>query len=129
MKIRAVLADDQERARSASRQLLLKEKDIEVVGEAENGEEAVQQVIELAPDVVIMDISMPLLNGLQATRKLVEMDGQSQILILSIHNDPRYVARAIEMGATGYICKGEMCDHLAEGVRSVARGEEYVAST
>jgi DNA-binding NarL/FixJ family response regulator len=129
MTIRAVLADDQERARSASRQLISKESDMEVVGEAENGQEAVDKVLELAPDVVVMDISMPVLNGLQATAKLSDVDGESQILILSIHDDPRYVARAMQMGASGYVCKSDMSEKLAEGVRALARGEQYFSCT
>ena len=129
MKIRALLADDQERARSASRQLIATENDMEVVGEAKNGQEAVDQALSLSPDVLIMDISMPVLNGLQATRKLSEMDGNSKILIVSIHDDHRYVARAMELGASGYICKCELSEHLADGIRALARGEEYFSAS
>ncbi|MFP3903530.1 MAG: response regulator transcription factor [Armatimonadota bacterium] len=128
MIIGALLADDQDRSREASRHLIENEGDIKIVGEASNGRQAVEMVQKLQPDVVVMDISMPVMNGLQATQELVDNGSSSPVLILSIHTDHRYISRARELGAQGYVFKGEMHKCLVEAIRTVAQGKQYFST-
>ncbi|MFO7947791.1 MAG: response regulator transcription factor [Armatimonadota bacterium] len=125
MTIEALLADDQDRSREATRHLIENAGDIEVVGEASNGREAVKMTEQLGPDVVIMDISMPVMNGLQATQELRDNGSNSPVLILSIHTDHRYISRAKELGACGYVVKDQVQKRLIEAIRTVADGKQY----
>jgi DNA-binding NarL/FixJ family response regulator len=129
MSIRVLLADDQELVRTGFRMILEAEPDIEVVGEAIDGREAVDQAKLLHPDVVLMDVRMPKLDGLEATRRLVESKGKSrpQILILTTFDLDEYVYEALRAGASGFLLKDAPADQLANAVRVVAGGEALLA--
>jgi DNA-binding NarL/FixJ family response regulator len=103
--------------------------DIEVVGEAVNGREAVSKVAELAPDVVLMDIRMPELNGIDATREIVAADGGAKVLVLTTFDLDEYVYQALRAGASGFLLKDASARQLADGVRVVAAGEALLAPT
>ena len=102
-KIKVLLSDDHTVVRQGLRSLLAAEPDIEVVGEAENGRQAVQMAKTLAPDVVIMDIAMPQLNGLEATRQIIKEGIPTKVLVLSSYSDDEYVHQLTEAGAAGYL--------------------------
>src|SRR5437899_12840642 len=104
-KIKVLVADDHTVLRQGLKVLLEAEPDITVVGGAETGRQAVQLTVKLAPDVVVMDIAMPLLNGLQATRQIMREAPRTRVLILSSYNDDEYVQQMTEAGATGYLLK------------------------
>jgi len=102
-KIRVIVADDHPLLRDAMRNTLAKQEDIEVIGEASDGEEAVKLSSELNPDVVIMDIVMPRLNGIEATKRIRETSSDTAVLILTAYDDDRYVIGLLEAGAAGYL--------------------------
>jgi two-component system response regulator NreC len=124
--IRVVIADDHTIVRSGLNLLMSSEKGIEVVGEASDGASAVDQVQELQPDVVLMDIGMPGLNGLDATRKIKELAPEVSILVLTMHRSEEYFFQMLEAGASGYILKGAETSDLIRAVRSVARGDVFI---
>ncbi|MHB0936810.1 MAG: response regulator [Armatimonadota bacterium] len=126
MPIRVLLADDHAMVREGLRMILEAQPDMSVVGEAANGREAVRLASELKPDVVIMDIAMPELNGIDATQSIIESTGGSKVVILSMHLSSEYVARALRAGALGYLLKASASMTLVEAVRSVARGQRYL---
>lgn len=128
MSIKVILADDHKIMRDGLRSLLEKEPDIEVVAEAENGRTAVQQVQELSPDIVIMDVSMQDLNGIEATRQIIAKYPDVKVLALSMHSDKTYVAGILSAGASGYILKDSAFDELAEAIRVVISGQFYLSS-
>jgi len=105
MSIRVIIADDHKIVRNGLRSLIEKELDIEVVAEADNGRNAVRFVLELAPDVVIMDIAMPDLNGIEATRQIIAALTVTKVIALSMHADKRYVMEMLKAGASGYVLK------------------------
>lgn len=109
--------------RQGLRALLTTEEDIEVVGEAETGRQAVEMAKELHPDVVLMDIVMPSLNGLEAARQITKQVPSSKVLILSSYGDDEYVKRLAEVGATGYLIKQTAADDLLKAIREVERGK------
>ena len=111
--------------RQGLRSLLTAEPDIEVVGEAANGRQAIQLARELQPDVVVMDIGMPLLNGLEATRQIIHENRQSRLLVLSGYADDEYVRQLAEAGASGYLIKQTAAQELIKAVREVAKGNAY----
>lgn len=125
--ITVLLAEDHEVVRDGLRALLETETDIELVGEAETGRQAVQLVQELRPDVVVMDIAMPLLNGLEATRQILAAAPATRILILSAHSDDAYVERALELGAAGYLIKQTPFLVLAKAIRQARKGYTYLS--
>lgn len=126
MSIRTIIADDHAIFREGLRMLLNNEADVTVVGEAGTGTEVVLLARELKPDVVVMDITMPDMSGIEATRKIVEENGSIRVLALSMESDRRYVVEVIEAGATGYLLK-EMCSRdLVEAIHTVAAGEKYL---
>lgn len=127
--IRALLCDDQAMVREGFSVLLNAQPDIEVVGEAVNGREAVRQVAELAPDVVLMDIRMPELNGLEATREIAASSAGTRVLILTTYDLDEYVYQALRSGASGFLLKDASAGQLAEGIRTVATGEALLAPT
>ncbi|MFF3963796.1 response regulator [Streptomyces griseorubiginosus] len=127
MTIRVLVADDQMMVREGFSVLLNAMPDIEVVGEAVNGREAVDRVRELAPDVVLMDIRMPELNGIEATREIVAANGTSKVLVLTTFDLDEYVYQALRAGASGFLLKDASARQLAEGVRVVASGEALLA--
>lgn len=125
-KIRVVLADDHRMLREGLRALLERQDDIEVVGEAADGREAVRLASQLRPDVVVMDVSMPLLNGIEATRQIRRDCPTARVLTLTVHESQDYVAQLLAAGASGYIIKRAGGDELISAVRAVYRGEAFL---
>lgn len=124
---RVLLADDHKILRQGLRTLLEQEEDIDVVGEAGNGRASVKLAGELAPDVVIMDVAMPDLNGIDATRRITEADPGARVLALSMHSDGRYVKGMLQAGARGYILKDCASEELTRAIRTVMAGQVYVS--
>ena len=125
--IRVVIADDQALVRGGFRLILEAQKDIAVVAEVGDGREAVAKARELEPDVVLMDIRMPELDGLAATRRLLAGDGRTRVLILTTFDADEYVYEAMKAGASGFLLKDVRPEQLAEAVRVVAAGEALLA--
>ena len=124
-KIRILLADDHELVRKGLRLLLERQPNLEVVGEAAEGREAVRLAEELAPDLIIMDIAMPQLNGLDAAAQIVRRNARTGIIILSVHSDEGYLARALNAGAKGYLLKDSAEVDLLRAVETVAQGRPF----
>lgn len=124
--IRVLLVDDQALFREGLRTLLSIRPDLEVVGEAENGREAVERTIELRPDVVLMDLRMPVLNGVAATRQLQAERPESKVIVLTTFDDDEYVFDGLRAGAVGYLLKDVSSDKLVEAIRAAARGESFL---
>jgi two-component system, NarL family, response regulator NreC len=124
-QIRIVLADDHTIIRSGLRLLLEQQPDFKVVAEAEDGRQAVERVAEHHPDVAILDIGMPELNGIEATRQIVALDPHSNVVILSMHSDEGYVLRALKAGARAYILKSAAEADLIRAVRAVSEGKSF----
>lgn len=127
--IRVLIVDDQMMVREGFSVLLNAMPDIEVIGEAVNGREAVTKVAELAPDVVLMDIRMPELNGIEATREIVASSSSSKVLVLTTFDLDEYVYQALRAGASGFLLKDASARQLADGVRVVAAGDALLAPT
>ena len=125
-KIRIIIADDHKVVREGTRELLQKENDLEVVGEAGDGEEAVDLVKKLKPDVVIMDIAMPRLNGIEATNQIKELFPRMAVLILTGYDYDQYVFALLEAGAAGYLLKDVRGQEVIEAVRAVHAGESVL---
>lgn len=126
--IRVLLVEDHALVRAGLRALLERAGDIHVLGEAPNGQEGVELTKELKPDVVIMDIMMPRLNGIQAAEHIQSMKLSAQVLLLSMYSEEGLVHQALQSGAKGYVLKTSVSEELLEAVRSVARGETYLSS-
>ena len=129
MTIRVLLVDDQSMVRAGLRMLLAKEEDIEVVAEASNGLEAVDKAARFRPTVVLMDIRMPELDGLEATRRILAADPLARILILTTFDLDEYVYEALRAGASGFVLKDDPPDRLIAAVRTVAAGEALLSPT
>jgi DNA-binding NarL/FixJ family response regulator len=127
MPTKVLLVDDHAIIRQGLSSLLEKQPDIEVVGGVEDGRQAIDTVRRLNPDLVIMDISMPNLNGIDATRKIAEEIGNVKIIALSIHSSKRFVAEMLKAGASGYILKDCLFDELIEAIRTVLGGGIYLS--
>lgn len=125
-KLRIILAEDHNTVREGIKLLINSQKDMEVIGEAENGNEAVKITGSLAPDVVVMDISMPELNGLKATRKLKKLYPQVKILTLTRHTDKAYLQQFISAGVSGYVLKQSAPTELVRAIRTVSSGQNYL---
>jgi DNA-binding NarL/FixJ family response regulator len=125
VQIRIVLADDHTIIRSGLRLLLEQQADFKVVAEGEDGRQAVQLVAKHHPDVVILDIGMPQLNGIEATRQIVAQEGHRNVVILSMHSDESYVLRALKAGARAYILKNAAEADLIRAVRAVSEGKSF----
>ena len=125
--IRVLIADDQALVRGGFRLILEAQKDIEVVGEAEDGEDALAQARDLRPDVVLMDIRMPKMDGLEATRRLLSANGESRVLVLTTLDADEYVYEAMKAGASGFLLKDVRPEQLADAVRVVASGDALLA--
>jgi DNA-binding NarL/FixJ family response regulator len=123
-QLRVVLTDDHPVVRSGIRSLLERAPDIVVVGEANNGYEALTQVDELKPDVLLLDMEMPDLTGVDVARRLKEAGSPVRVLALSAYDDEQYIIELLSCGAAGYLTKEEALDTIVEAVRGVARGEE-----
>ncbi len=124
-RITVLLAEDHQIVREGFKSLLKHERDIEVVGEAENGRQAIAQVKKLRPAVIVMDIAMPLLNGLEATRQIRKDCPDTRVIILSAHSDDAYVDRVIELGASGFLLKQNSSHDLAAAIREVQKGSNF----
>ncbi|WP_329400214.1 response regulator transcription factor [Streptomyces melanogenes] len=125
--IRVLIVDDQMMVREGFSVLLNAQRDIEVVGEAVDGREAVAKARELRPDVVLMDIRMPEMNGIEATREIVAADTSARVLVLTTFDLDEYVYQALRAGASGFLLKDASARQLAEGVRVVASGDALLA--
>jgi DNA-binding NarL/FixJ family response regulator len=123
--ITVLLAEDHAIVREGLHALLNIESDIEVIGEAENGREAVEMAVRLSPDVVVMDIAMPFLNGFEATRQIMKSAPASKIFILSAHSDDAYVEQAMSLGARGFITKQTASHILPVAIREIYKGVEF----
>lgn len=126
--IRVVLAEDHTMVRAGLRSLLAGTSGIEVVGEAADGREALRRIAELTPDVALVDVSMPELNGLEVARRVTTDHTATRVLMLSMHGDEEYVARALRAGAHGYLLKEAGARELVEAIRTVARGGRFIGS-
>lgn len=123
--ITVLLADDHQIVCEGYRYLLGIVKDIKVVGEAHNGHEAVSMAKTHRPDVIVMDLAMPLLNGLEATRQIIAEQPQAKVIILSGHNDDEHINRVVEVGASGYLFKQTSAQSLTQAIREVNAGNKY----
>jgi DNA-binding NarL/FixJ family response regulator len=127
VNIRVLVADDQAMVRAGFRMLLAKEPDIEVVGEAENGLEAVDKAARFSPTVILMDIRMPELDGLQATRRILDADASARILVLTTFDLDEYIYEALQAGASGFVLKDDPPEQLLAAIRTVAAGEALLS--
>jgi NarL family two-component system response regulator LiaR len=128
-KIRILLADDHAVVRQGTRQLLAREEDLEVVAEAGDGEEAVRLACLHSPDIAVMDIAMPKLNGIEATRQIKAVNPRISVLALSAYDDDQYIFALLEAGAAGYLLKNVSADDLVKAIRAVAAGEAVLHPT
>ena len=128
-KIRILLADDHTIFRKGLQEIINKQSDMTVVGEARDGVDAVNRAEELAPDIILMDISMPILDGVKATRLIRDQDEQVGIVMLTMYGDNQYVFEAIKAGAQGYILKDADLDELLKAIRGVHRGQPMIDSS
>jgi DNA-binding NarL/FixJ family response regulator len=124
--IRILLADDHDLVREGTRELLEREQDLEVVAEAGDGEEAVRLAVEYQPDVALMDIAMPKLNGIEATRQIKSLSPSTAVLILTAYDDDQYIFALLEAGAAGYLLKNVRRRDLVAAVRSLHAGESVL---
>jgi DNA-binding NarL/FixJ family response regulator len=127
-QIRVLVAEDHAIVREGLRLLIEKQPEIELVCEAEDGRAAVEHALELLPDVVIMDITMPNLNGIEATRQITNKFPQIKVIALSVHSNGRFVADMLEAGATGYVLKDCLFDELVQAIQTVSAGNTYLSS-
>ena len=127
MPIRVLIADDHAVVAEGLRHLVEAEKDIEVVACVGDGREAVQQSRDLQPDVVLMDLSMPELNGADATRAIIERDPRCRVIVLSMYSQREYVRRALKAGAAGYVVKRSAAKEVVEAIRAVHAGQRYLS--
>ena len=125
MAIRILIADDHAVVREGIKMLLGSQSDMNVVGEASNGREALVQAEALNPDAIVMDITMPELNGIEATRMICKRMPTARVIILSMHHTKEHVFRAIEAGARGYILKESVGSNVVKAIRTVMRGQQY----
>ncbi len=123
--IRVLIADDNKLWRGGVCLLLARTKEVEVIGQASDGKQAVDLALQLKPDVVLMDIKMPVMSGLVATRKIVEGGQDLPVLVLAMSYDPETVRQALESGARGYVAKHEFTTHLLPAIQAVHQGQSY----
>ena len=121
------LVDDHTIVRQGLAKLLNAEPDLKVIGEAENGLEAVKKVEKLSPDVVLMDIAMPLMNGIEATRQITRLIPRPKVIILSMHTHDRYISELLRMGASGYLLKDASGRDIIQAIRAVVKGDTYLS--
>ncbi|MCC6265600.1 MAG: response regulator transcription factor [Bryobacterales bacterium] len=126
-KIRILLADDHSVVRQGFSAILRTQDDMDVIAEATNGREAIEKALTLKPDVIVMDVAMPELNGIEATRRIQEEAPRSRILALSMHKDAVYVREILRAGARGYLLKDAIDTDLISAVRAVAQGDGYIS--
>ena len=126
MSIKVLLADDHMIVRDGLRSLLGRDGDVEVVGEAQNGQAAVELTHELSPDVVVMDIGMPVMNGVEATERIIKDRPNAKIIGLSMHSDRHFVLSMLKAGASGYLLKDSAFDELVNAIHAVISGQVYL---
>ncbi|MCX8109935.1 MAG: response regulator transcription factor [Syntrophorhabdaceae bacterium] len=126
-KITVFIADDHAVLREGLKLLIESRGDIVVEGDADNGRDAVRQIKAIKPDIVIMDIAMPELDGIEATRQITEVSPSTRIIILSMHSSPEYIHRSIEAGATGYILKESAAAEIISAITTVVSGKRYLS--
>ncbi len=129
MSIRILIADDHAAIREQLRSVLGKQTDLEVVAEAEDGQSAVKLAKELVPNVILMDLSMSKMNGIEAARNILSENASIRIIILSIHSQKRFVAAALEAGVSGYVPKSSLSDDLIRAIRAVMSNEFFLSPT
>lgn len=122
-RTRVFIADDHAVLRAGLRVLLNAQPDMQVVGEAEDGESAIRQILSLRPEVALIDVNMPRLDGLEAIRRLKALAPEVKVLVLTMYDDEGYLRRALELGAAGYVLKKAADSELMSAIRAVARGE------
>jgi two-component system, NarL family, response regulator NreC len=127
-KVRILLADDHTVMRAGLRALLERQPNLEVVGEGENGRQTVELAVSLRPDVVVMDVGMPVLNGIEATKTIVTQRPATAVVILSVHADESYVMRALKAGARGYLLKDSAATDLISAIQAVSQGKSFFSS-
>lgn len=127
MTIRIMLADDHKMIRDGLRSLISKHNNLEVIGEAADGQTAVQTARKLSPDIVVIDIGMPELNGIEATRQITTLKCKPRVIGLSMHADRRYVSQMLKAGASGYILKDSAFEELVQAIEAVAKGRTYLS--
>ena len=127
MPLKVVISDDHQIVRQGLRALLEKEADIEVVGEAEDGRATMRMASELLPDVIIMDISMPDLNGIEATRAITARRPKIKVIALSIYSNKRFIANMLKAGASGYLLKNCAFNELVDAIRAVSMNNTYLS--
>ena len=127
--IQVLLVDDHSMVREGIKQLLELDGDIKIVGEAGNGEQCLELIDTLHPDVVLLDINMPQMNGLEVLEKLKENKNKQKVLILTIHNEVEYLMRAVDIGVSGYVLKDSDSTVLKEAIYAVVDGENYIDAT
>lgn len=127
VKTRIVIADDHQLVRAGIAALLADAKDMEVVGEAANGREVIEQVKALAPDIVLMDISMPTLDGIKAAKEISEISTTTKVIMLTQYEQIEYVQRVMRSGVSGYILKNSLVGELTKAIRTVREGKRYFA--
>ncbi|MEW9123202.1 MAG: response regulator transcription factor [Thermotaleaceae bacterium] len=125
-KIRVLVADDHALMRQGLKQILELEEDIEVVGLAVNGEDTLKKSQQLKPDIILLDINMPQMNGIQALRRLKDMGTDARIIMLTIHEDKEYLFETINIGASGYVLKDAESSSLTKAIRDVYAGDSYI---
>jgi len=125
-KIKIILVDDHAVVRAGFRMLLATSESIEVISEASRGEEAIGQYVNLKPDIVVMDLSMPGLGGLETIHRIVQRDGSAKILVFSVYHQRVYVNRALNAGAKGYITKNSAPEILTEAIVTIMQGQNYI---
>jgi len=128
-RITIILAEDHTVVREGFRGIIGREQDLEIVGEAQNGRQAIELAKELSPNVVLMDIAMPLLNGLEATRQLLKILPSTKVLILSAHSDDAYVQNAMESGAVGFLHKQTSAHDVCRAIREVEKGKTFFSGS
>ena len=126
-KIRVLLAEDHTIVRKGLRSLLDDEAGIEIVGEAEDGQQAIELVQRLLPDVVLMDITMPVLNGLEATRQIKKLFPQVKVVVLTVHSTEEYIFQILRAGASGYVVKQAAVSELVQAIQTVRRGDSFLS--
>ena len=129
MNINIAIVDDHNVVREGIRQLLEIDGDIKVVGEARDGYECMEMLKHTIPDVLLLDINMPNINGIEALRRFKDMGIKSKVIILTIHEDKEYILKTLKLGANGYMLKDSSANSLIEGIRRVAKGEKYIQSS
>lgn len=126
--IKVLLAEDHGIVRSGIKSLLESEGDIQVIAEASNGYEALEQAKLHHPDLAILDVRMPVMNGLEATRRILEQSPETKVLILSMHDDEEYIFQSVDIGACGYLLKGSSKEEFLKAVRTVYAGQQYFSA-